>query len=61
MSSSIPSPGRSGTATCPPTIASGSRVSRASPSCQIQCVSIAVIAPGAAAAACVNIASDTSK
>ena len=31
------------------------------PSCQIQCVSIAVMSPGAAAATWVNIASDTSK
>jgi hypothetical protein len=31
------------------------------PSCQILCVSIAVMAPGAAAATWVNIASDTSK
>lgn len=31
------------------------------PSCQIQCVSIAVMSPGAAAATWVNIASETSK
>ena len=34
----------------PPTICSGSFVRRSLPSCQIQCVSIAVIRPGAAAA-----------
>ena len=60
MSISTPRPGFSGTATLPPTICSGSRVSRW-PSCQIQCVSIAVILPGAAAATCVNIASEMSK
>ena len=31
------------------------------PSCQIQCVSIAVTLPGAAAATCVNIANEMSK
>src|SRR5947207_1597637 len=60
MSSSTPRPGVWGTVTRPPLICSGSRVRRC-PSCQIQCVSIAVTRPGAAAAACVNIASDTSK
>ncbi|SLJ24132.1 Uncharacterised protein [Mycobacteroides abscessus subsp. abscessus] len=38
----------------------GSRVMRW-PSCQIQCVSMAVISPGAAAATWVNMASETSK
>src|SRR6185295_7911547 len=55
-----PSPGAAGTSTSPPTICSGSFVSRW-PSCQIQCVSIAVTLPGAAAPTCVNIARDTSK
>jgi hypothetical protein len=40
---------------------SGSFVSRSRPSCQIQCVSIAVMSPGAAPAQCVNMASEMSK
>ena len=61
MSSSTPRPGASGT------VDDGRRRSAAAPcvrrwpSCQIQCVSIAVISPGAAAATWVNIASETSK
>src|SRR3954451_16012929 len=47
---SMPSPGLSGTATQPFTIFSGSFVRRSRPSCQIQCVSMAVMVPGAAAA-----------
>ena len=60
MSSSTPSPGALGACTNPPSICSGFLVRRC-PSCQIQCVSIAVTRPGAAAPTCVNIASDTSK
>lgn len=60
MSSSTPRPPRVGTFTKPPSICSGALVRRW-PSCQIQCVSMAVTLPGAAAATCVNMASDTSK
>ena len=41
-------------------IRNGLRV-RCCPSCQIQCVSMAVMAPGAAAATCVTMASEMSK
>lgn len=53
----MPRPGFFGTCTNPPSILSGSFVSRW-PSCQIQWVSIAVTLPGAAAPTWVNIASD---
>src|SRR6185437_4328988 len=53
-------PVRSGTRMLPSSIRSGSLVRRC-PSCHIQCVSMAVILPGAAAATCVIIASETSK
>src|ERR1035441_8928609 len=56
----MPSPGASGTSIFPSTIRSGSFVNRC-PSCHIQCVSIAVVLPGAAAATCVYIASEISK
>ncbi len=60
MSSVTPSPGAVGTAISPPAMRNGSHVRRW-PSCQIQCVSMAVMLPGAAAATCVNMASEMSK
>ncbi len=57
---STPRPGAVGTAMAPSLICSGLR-DRAWPSCQIQWVSRAVMAPGAAAPTWVNMASDTSK
>src|SRR5699024_2234291 len=59
-SSSTPKPARCGTSISLFAITSGSRV-KLCPSCQIQCVSNAVISPGAAAPTCVNIAREMSK